>query len=162
DSPPKEKILAPPLTKRCFIKIVPSKRKWQLIAYLVSHSGASSGALRFSENGPDQRPSWTGLNPLIPPYSRKEDIKGQIEEGNILQMKGEGGKEREEAHAAKDTVWHVAERGTGKGDFSREIALPENVKVDQIKAQVENGVHTIVVPKDTTPQTIQSAKHQYH
>ncbi|CAN6569981.1 unnamed protein product [Malus baccata var. baccata] len=96
------------------------------------------------------------------PGFRKEDIKGQIEEGNILQMKGEGGKEREEAHAAKDTVWHVAERGTGKGDFSRPIALPENVKVDQIKAQVENGVLTIVVPKDTTPQTIQSAKHQYH
>ncbi|KAM1715240.1 hypothetical protein ACFX12_025748 [Malus domestica] len=77
-------------------------------------------------------------------------------------MKGEGGKEREEAHAAKDTVSNVAERGTGKGDFSREIALPENVKLDQIKDQVENGVLTIVVPKDTTPQTIQSAKHQYH
>ncbi|XP_048430369.1 LOW QUALITY PROTEIN: 15.7 kDa heat shock protein, peroxisomal [Pyrus x bretschneideri] len=87
------------------------------------------------------------------PGFRKEDIKVQIEEGNILQIQGEGGKEREKAHAAKDTVWHVAEtpkRGTGKGDFSREIALPENVKVDQIKAQVENGVLTIVVPKDTT------------
>lgn len=74
----------------------------------------------------------------------------QIDEGNILQIKGEGGKE--EAHHAKDTVWHAAERGTGKGDFSREIELPENVKVDQIKAQVENGVLTIVVPKDATPK----------
>ncbi|XP_009370053.2 15.7 kDa heat shock protein, peroxisomal-like [Pyrus x bretschneideri] len=86
------------------------------------------------------------------PGFRKEDIKVQMEEGNILQIKGEGGKEGEEARAAKDTVWHVAERGTGKGDFSREIELPENVKVDQIKAQVENGVLTIVVPKDSTPK----------
>lgn len=55
----------------------------------------------------------------------------------------------------KDTVWHVAERGgigRGGGDFSREIQLPEDVKVDQIKASVENGVLTIVVPKDTNPK----------
>lgn len=50
-------------------------------------------------------------------------------------------------------VWHVAERRSfGKGDFSREIELPENVKVEQIKAQVENGVLTVVVPKDTSPK----------
>lgn len=47
----------------------------------------------------------------------------------------------------------MAERGTGKRGFSREIELPENVKVDQIKGQVENGVLTIVVPKDTTPKS---------
>ncbi|KAK7300677.1 hypothetical protein RJT34_11525 [Clitoria ternatea] len=86
----------------------------------------------------------------VPGFSRDE-IKVQIEDGNILQIKGEGGKE--EPHAKeKDTVWHVAERGTGKGDFSRAIELPENVKVDQIKAQVENGVLTIVLPKDATPK----------
>ncbi|KAL6224151.1 hypothetical protein ACLB2K_003007 [Fragaria x ananassa] len=86
------------------------------------------------------------------PGFRKEEIKVQIEEGNILQIKGEGGKE--EANA-KDAVWHVAERGTaGKSvaEFYREIELPENVKVDQIKAQVENGVLTILVPKDATPK----------
>ncbi|KAE8681741.1 15.7 kDa heat shock protein, peroxisomal [Hibiscus syriacus] len=44
------------------------------------------------------------------------------------------------------------QRGTGRADFSREIELPENVKVDQIKAQVEHGVLTIVVPKDSTPK----------
>jgi HSP20 family protein len=81
----------------------------------------------------------------------KDDIKVQIEDGNVLHIKGEGGKDQE-PHA-KDTVWHVAERGTGKGGFSREIELPENVKVDQIKAQVENGVLTIVVPKDATQKS---------
>lgn len=69
----------------------------------------------------------------------------QIEDGNILHIKGDSGKEESQA---KDCVWHVAERGTGKGDFSRAIELPENVKVDQIKAQVENGVLTLIVPKD--------------
>ncbi|KAG2710800.1 hypothetical protein I3760_04G046500 [Carya illinoinensis] len=85
----------------------------------------------------------------VPGFS-KDDIKVQIEEGNILQIKGKGGKE--EPHE-KDAVWLVAERGTGKREFSREIELPENVKVDQIKGQVENGVLTIVVPKDTTPKS---------
>ncbi|XVE71973.1 hypothetical protein DITRI_Ditri11bG0001000 [Diplodiscus trichospermus] len=85
------------------------------------------------------------------PGCNKEDIKVQIQDGNILHIKGEGRKE--ESHAtAKDTVWHVAERGTGKGEFSREIELPENVKVDQIKAHVENGVLAIIVPKDSTPK----------
>ena len=66
-----------------------------------------------------------------------------------MQIRGEGSKEESNS---KDTVWHVAERGTGKRDFSREIELPENVKVDEIKAQVENGVLTILVPKNTTPK----------
>lgn len=76
----------------------------------------------------------------------------QIEDGNILHIKGEGAKEDPQAQA-KDCVWHVAERGTLKGEFSRAIELPENVKVDHIKAQVENGVLTVIVPKDASPKS---------
>ncbi|KAK6127455.1 hypothetical protein DH2020_038804 [Rehmannia glutinosa] len=84
----------------------------------------------------------------VPGYG-KEDIKVQVEDGNILVIRAECGKE--ELGKEKDIVWHVAERKTmGKSDFSREIELPEDVKVEQIKAQVENGVLTVVVPKDTT------------
>ncbi|CAN4106708.1 unnamed protein product [Withania somnifera] len=85
----------------------------------------------------------------------KEDIKVQVEDGNVLLVKAEGGSKKDEFHGKeKEIVWHVAERGGGKGgDFSRAIELPEDVKVDQIKAQVENGVLTIVVPKDATPKT---------
>lgn len=84
----------------------------------------------------------------------KEDVKVQVEEGNILVIRAEGGKEEHSQGKEKDVVWHVAERkALGKGDFSREIELPEDVKVDQIKAQVENGVLTVVVPKDTTPKS---------
>ncbi|XP_031399061.1 15.7 kDa heat shock protein, peroxisomal [Punica granatum] len=95
----------------------------------------------------------------VPGLSR-EQIKVQVEGGNILHIRGEGSSSKEEyGEAAKDTIWHVAERGspgtgtgTGRGDFSRAVELPDNVKVDQIKAQVENGVLTIVVPKDASPK----------
>ncbi|CAN0913818.1 15.7 kDa heat shock protein, peroxisomal [Linum grandiflorum] len=86
----------------------------------------------------------------VPGYS-KEEIKVQLEEGNVLHISGGGDEKRDDAPAAaKDTVWHLAERGAAKGGFSREIELPENVKVDHIKAQVENGVLTVVVPKDNS------------
>lgn len=82
----------------------------------------------------------------------KDEIKVQVEEGNVLVIKAEGREENQGNE--KDTVWHVAERGIGigKGDFSRKIELPEDVKMDQIKASVENGVLTIVVPKDASPK----------
>nr|XP_043613286.1 15.7 kDa heat shock protein, peroxisomal [Erigeron canadensis] len=87
----------------------------------------------------------------VPGYS-KEDIKVQVEEGNILVIRSlANNKEKEIKDKQKETdaVWHVAERG-GSG-FSREIEIPEDVKVDQIKAQVENGLLTVVLPKDLSP-----------
>uniref|UniRef100_A0A803MZF1 SHSP domain-containing protein n=1 Tax=Chenopodium quinoa TaxID=63459 RepID=A0A803MZF1_CHEQI len=78
----------------------------------------------------------------------KDNVKLEVDEDNVLHIKGEGGKEESQG---KDIVWHVAERG-GKGNFYRQIELPENGEVDQIKAQVENGVLTIVVPKDNNPK----------
>nr|GMC96804.1 15.7 kDa heat shock protein, peroxisomal [Ipomoea batatas] len=86
----------------------------------------------------------------VPGYGR-EDVKVQVEDGNVLVVKAEGGKD--EAHGKeKEVVWHVAERGGATGNFYREIELPEGVKVDQIKAQVDNGVLTVTVPKDTSPK----------
>ncbi|KAG5534349.1 hypothetical protein RHGRI_022468 [Rhododendron griersonianum] len=87
----------------------------------------------------------------VPGYN-KEEIKVLVEDGNILVVRAEGAGKKESQGKDKDGVWHVAERGGGRGDFSREIELPENVKLDQIKAQVENGVLTIVVPKDSSPK----------
>ncbi|KAL6537672.1 hypothetical protein OROHE_012299 [Orobanche hederae] len=88
----------------------------------------------------------------IPGYS-KEDIKVQVEDGNKLVVRAEGGKEELPDHGKeKDVVWHVSERKSRQNDFSREIELPEDVKVEQIKAHVENGVLMVLVPKDTTPK----------
>lgn len=77
----------------------------------------------------------------------------QVENGNILVIRGEGGKAEFGEGKEKDIVWHVAERntfGNGKGEFYREIELPEDVKLDHIKAQIDNGVLTVILPKDTT------------
>ncbi|AED94218.1 15.7 kDa heat shock protein, peroxisomal [Arabidopsis thaliana] len=87
----------------------------------------------------------------VPGYN-KEDIKVQIEEGNVLSIRGEGIKEEKK----ENLVWHVAEREAfsgGGSEFLRRIELPENVKVDQVKAYVENGVLTVVVPKDTSSKS---------
>ncbi|XP_072953300.1 16.0 kDa heat shock protein, peroxisomal [Typha angustifolia] len=79
----------------------------------------------------------------VPGFGR-EEIKVQLEEGNVLSIRGEAKEE-----TPKDAVWHVAERG--KGEFAREVALPDHVRADQIKAQVENGVLTVVIPKEPIP-----------
>ncbi|KAM0952775.1 putative small heat shock protein HSP20 [Dioscorea sansibarensis] len=79
----------------------------------------------------------------------KDDIKVQLEEGNILHIRGESPASKEEQRQGKEAVWHLAERV--KGDFSRRFELPGKVRGDEIKAQVENGVLTIVVPKEPVP-----------
>ncbi|PON89077.1 Small heat shock protein HSP [Trema orientale] len=126
-------IFGHPLPLRRFFWIPPIFREWSGSTALMDWLESPSAHI-FKIN--------------VPGFG-KEDIKVQVEEGNILHIKGEVAKEESNP---KETVWHVAERGTGKRDFSREIELPENVTLDQIKAQVENGVLTIVVPKDTTPK----------
>ncbi|KAJ4750023.1 hypothetical protein LUZ62_084428 [Rhynchospora pubera] len=55
------------------------------------------------------------------PGIKKEEVKVEVEEGNVLQISGER---------------------------TRENELPENAKMDQIKAAMENGVLTVTVPKE--------------
>ncbi|XP_078162313.1 16.9 kDa class I heat shock protein 2-like [Carex rostrata] len=75
------------------------------------------------------------------PGVKKEEVKVEVEEGNVLKISGERNKEKEE----KNDTWHRVERSSGK--FMRTFRLPENAKVDQVKAAMENGVLTVTVPK---------------
>ncbi|XP_008809153.1 17.8 kDa class I heat shock protein-like [Phoenix dactylifera] len=76
------------------------------------------------------------------PGVKKEEVKVEVEEGRVLQISGERSKEKEE----KNDKWHRVERSSGK--FLRRFRLPENAKVDQVKASMENGVLTVTVPKE--------------
>ncbi|KAL8215244.1 hypothetical protein R6Q57_004693 [Mikania cordata] len=75
------------------------------------------------------------------PGMKKEEVKVEVEEGRVLQISGERSSEKEE----KDDKWHRVERSSGK--FVRRFKLPENVKVDEVKASMEDGVLTVTVPK---------------
>ncbi|PQM32800.1 18.5 kDa class I heat shock protein [Prunus yedoensis var. nudiflora] len=59
----------------------------------------------------------------------------------VLQISGERNVEKED----KNDKWQRLERSSGK--FLRRFQLPENAKVDEIKAAMENGVLSVNVPK---------------
>ncbi|KAK6231330.1 Alpha crystallin/Hsp20 domain - like 10 [Theobroma cacao] len=75
------------------------------------------------------------------PGLKKEEVKVEIEEGRVLQLSGERSVEKED----KNEKCHRIERGRGK--FLRRFRLPENAKVDEVKATMENGVLTVTMPK---------------
>ncbi|KAF3443522.1 hypothetical protein FNV43_RR13206 [Rhamnella rubrinervis] len=76
------------------------------------------------------------------PGLRKEEVKVEVEDDRVLQIRGERNVEKED----KNDTWHRVERSSGK--FMRRFRLPENAKMDQIKAGMENGVLTVTVPKE--------------
>ncbi|XP_020574397.1 16.9 kDa class I heat shock protein 2-like [Phalaenopsis equestris] len=76
------------------------------------------------------------------PGLKKEEVKVEVVEGGVLQISGERKKEQEE----KNDRWHRIERSSGK--FLRRFRLPENAKVEHVKASMENGVLSVVVPKE--------------
>ncbi|XP_065872845.1 17.8 kDa class I heat shock protein-like [Euphorbia lathyris] len=81
------------------------------------------------------------------PGLKKEEVKVEVEEGQVLQISGERSRDKEE----KNDKWHRVERSSGK--FLRRFRLSENAKVDEVKASMENGVLTVTVPKEEVKET---------
>ncbi|KAL2651553.1 hypothetical protein R1flu_019681 [Riccia fluitans] len=75
------------------------------------------------------------------PGLKKEEVKIHVEDDQFLSISGERNKEQVDE---KDSFRRV-ERSYGK--FHRQFRLPENSKVQEIAAKMENGVLTVTVPK---------------
>ncbi|KAE8691252.1 Detected protein of confused Function [Hibiscus syriacus] len=75
------------------------------------------------------------------PGLKKKKVKVEVEDDRVLQISCERKIEKED----KNDLWRLVERSSGK--FSRRFRLSENVKMDQVKASMENGVLTVTVPK---------------
>uniref|UniRef100_A0ACD5VIA3 Uncharacterized protein n=1 Tax=Avena sativa TaxID=4498 RepID=A0ACD5VIA3_AVESA len=75
------------------------------------------------------------------PGVKKQEVKVEVEDGNVLVVSGERSREKED----ENDKWHHVERSSGK--FVRRFRLPENSKVEEVKAGLEDGVLTVTVPK---------------
>ena len=76
----------------------------------------------------------------------KQEVKVQVEEGRVLQISGE----RKKEETSSTDRWHRVERS--QGSFLRRFRLPENAKLEEVKAAMENGVLTVTVPKAAPPE----------
>ena len=75
------------------------------------------------------------------PGLKREEVKVQVEAGNVLTISGERTREEKK----QSDTYHRVERSTGK--FLRRFSLPENADVEKIVAKCENGVLAVNVPK---------------
>ncbi|KAH6834718.1 hypothetical protein C2S53_003955 [Perilla frutescens var. hirtella] len=75
------------------------------------------------------------------PGVKKEDLKVQVEDDNILFISGNRNVEKVE----ENDKWHRVERR--RGSFSRRFRLPETANVEEIRCGLEHGVLTVEVPK---------------
>ncbi|KAK1289442.1 18.1 kDa class I heat shock protein [Acorus calamus] len=77
------------------------------------------------------------------PGVRREEVKVEVEEGNVLQISGVRMREEE----STGETWHRAERSGGS--FTRRFRLPENANMDEVTCWLDHGVLTVNVPKKT-------------
>jgi HSP20 family protein len=83
------------------------------------------------------------------PGFKSENVDVRVE-GNLLTIRGEYHEESEK----KEGQYHLKERR--QSSFSRSIPLPVGVNADKAKAEFENGVLTLTLPKheDAKPRRI--------
>ena len=112
---------------------------------------------------PLSRDGWSASTPAVDMYQTDDEIvvkaslpgikadEVQINiTGDVLTLKGEVNHEEEK----NDKAWHIREQRWGS--FQRSVALPTNVVSDKAKAEFENGILVITLPKaeEVKPRTI--------
>ena len=108
------------------------------------------------------REGWSASTPAVDMYQTDDEIvvkaslpgikadEVQINvTGDVLTLKGEVKHEEK-----NNRSWHIREQRWGS--FQRSVALPTNVVSDKAKAEFENGILTITLPKaeEVRPRTI--------
>ncbi len=85
----------------------------------------------------------------VVPGVKADDVQISVT-GDMLTLKGET-KIKDES---KEKAWHIREQRWGS--FERRISLPVDVVADQARAEFEDGVLTISLPKaeEVRPKTI--------
>ena len=77
------------------------------------------------------------------PGMREDEVEVSME-NNVLTISGE--KTGDRAQNGDGDTYHLAERRWGR--FSRSFVLPREVDPDRIEARFDNGVLTVVIPKN--------------
>ena len=85
---------------------------------------------------------------LCVPGLKKEDLQLTIDAENNLVVE----MDRKEESTNKDESRHYIRKEFGRTQFKQMLALPENIKKDQITASVENGILLIAIPKVTAEE----------
>lgn len=75
------------------------------------------------------------------PGLKQSDVRVEVDDDRVLCIICERSVEKEEQRDG----WHRVE--VSSGQFVQRLTLPENSKVDHVKAYMDNGVLTIHVPK---------------
>jgi HSP20 family protein len=83
------------------------------------------------------------------PGFKPDDVQISVT-GDVLTLRGEYKQENEQ----KDATYHVREQRYGS--FERAVLLPTDVQTDKAKADFENGILTVTLPKSeqVKPKTI--------
>jgi HSP20 family protein len=88
----------------------------------------------------------------LPPGVKKEEVRVEVDEGNVLVITGDRSVRREE----RGDRWHHIERSCAT--FLGRFHLPEDAVVDGVRAAMDGGVLTVTVPKvaDTAEKTVEA------
>lgn len=81
------------------------------------------------------------------PGLTKDDVKITVDNG-ILMIKGEHKAEEEEGSPEEDEHWS----SRSYGYYNTSLSLPDDAKVEEIKAELKNGVLNVVIPRMEKPK----------
>lgn len=83
------------------------------------------------------------------PGLKTEDVQISVT-GDVLTLRGEF----KQQDVKEEATWHIREQRFGS--FERSVMLPTEVQTDKARADFENGILTVILPKAETvkPRTI--------